>query len=164
MIIELTISGPIDAKKNRLKLVRGHAYYDAQTKANMLEIRAQLGSQWLQTIEHEGRPLRVPRPPLAHPAMACVFYVSQRGTRGDRDGKWTTVVDELVNVGVLKDDCIEDFNGAVLLTSAIRTDGWAGARVFIETGGSLPRLWRHLRRQDLGGWRAPNRFAKAAPK
>lgn len=139
-MVELIVAGHVCSKKNQLKLTRsGHGYYDAQTRANIDGITTQLRAQW--------RDRDLPRPPLAHPAIAVIFYVTT--TNSDRDNKWTTLQDCLVDAGVLKGDSIEDLNSYILLGHAIKTEHTAGARIWLEPTGNFGRLYRYITNQNL---------------
>lgn len=153
-ILELQLSGWTPSKKNDLRWSpkSRRPYYGSETRTAMDSIRSQLERQWRETTDLDGKAITTPKPPLAHPAVAFAFYVTNRGTRSDRDGAITTILDEMVNVGIIPDDCIADFNGPLFVTSAVTTDGWAGARIFIEPSGNFGRLWRYVRNLDLGNW------------
>ncbi len=142
---EITITGNILSKKNMLKMTRsGHGYYDAETRASLNDLSDQVSSQWFRT-DRDGS--RQPRSPLVHPAVAVQFYVVSG--RSDADNKWTTLLDALVSGGVFKDDCIDFFNGGVMILSAIKTPSTAGAKVFIEESGDFDRLYSHVKHQDF---------------
>lgn len=137
---ELVISGHIPSKKNLLKVTAsGRGYYDKEIREQLNDLSEQIATQWKVT-DVEG--VKHPRAPLVHPAMAVVFYVTTG--RSDNDNRWTTVLDALVSGGVLKDDCVEQCNGPVLICSSVRTTTVAGAKVFIQEDGDLARLYRHV--------------------
>jgi hypothetical protein len=142
---EITLTGSIISKKNMLKLSKnGHGYYDPEVRAILNDLNDQVSRQWSATRGG------APRPPLLHPAIAVVFYVTS--DRSDKDNKYTTVLDALVAGGVMKDDCIAYCNGPVLLCEAVMTPSIAGAKVFIEESGDFERLWRHVKAQDFNDY------------
>lgn len=153
-MIELQINGHIIGKKNRLVFNRklNRPVYSTEVRDCLDSIREQLERQWVEETQLNGRVITTQRIPLDDPAIAFVFYVTVRGARADRDGLLTTVLDEMVKVGILKDDCISSWNGPCLITSAVTTD-FSGVRIFIEPHGDLERLHRHLRKADLAGFR-----------
>lgn len=141
---EIVITGNIVSKKNMLKMTKnGHGYYDKEVRESLNDITDQVAKQWTKP-DITGR--RLPRAPLVHPAIAVMFYVVSG--RSDKDNKYTTVLDALVSGGVLKDDCIDQCNGPVLLLEAVKTPSTAGVKVFIQEDGDLDRLMAHCKRQD----------------
>lgn len=141
---EIVISGNIVSKKNLLKMTKtGHGYYAKEVRESLDDIADQVAKQWVRT-DAAGR--KLPRAPLVHPAMAVMFYVVSG--RSDADNKWTTVLDALVAGGVLKDDCIDQCNGPVLILQAVKTPSTAGVKVFVQEDGDFDRLYAHCKRQD----------------
>lgn len=150
---ELVITGTVPSKKNLLKLTKGgRGYYDSATRQILNDLSSQVERQWGS------------RPPLVHPAIAVVFYVTTG--RSDKDNKYTTLLDALVSGGVLKDDCIALCNGPVILCEAVMTPSIAGAKVLLEENGSLASLYRYVMSQDFTeyGWLKLARAARALPK
>ncbi len=141
---EIVISGNIVSKKNMLKMTKnGHGYYAPEVRASLNDIAEQVAKQWYR-YDITGQ--KQQRTPLVHPAMAVMFYVVSG--RSDLDNKWTTVLDALVAGGVLKDDCIDQCNGPVLILQSIKTPNTAGVKVFIQEDGDFDRLYAHCKRQD----------------
>jgi len=153
-IVELAIEGRLYSKKNHLQFNRrsSHPYYPSDVRACMDSVRAQIEHQW---TDDRGNAKQT----LSHPAIAIAFYVNRQGLKSDRDGLWTTVLDELVNAGVLKDDSIESFNSEVLLCKSVLTetpdDGrspFVGARIFLEPNGNFGPLWRYVQKVQFSSY------------
>ena len=145
-VIELVVSGNISAKKNLLRFNSRshHPFYSSELRAELDELVDQIADQWSRIRVGVG----LTGQPLVHPALGVTFY--GQNTRSDRDGKLTTLLDALVSAGVLKDDCIAEFNELCLLGRSYEAPvGLRGARLFLQTDGNFESLWRHMRNTDL---------------
>jgi Holliday junction resolvase RusA-like endonuclease len=137
VIHRIDIPGHVPAKKNLLRPrsnpTRGHSfYYDPETKARLEEINDTVAAYWAG------------RPPLVNPTVVYVFWTITG--RSDRDNKQTTVQDALVKGGVLKDDCIAEYNAKYVVWEA----GWGKefTTVFIaESPNKLESILDHVREQ-----------------
>ena len=86
----LTFAGAIPTKKNGKRAWRGHVVIDPAIKARVEALEWEARSQWAG------------KPPLECAGFELV--VLGKSARGDLDGMATTILDVLVNAGVLRDD------------------------------------------------------------
>lgn len=128
--------------KGNLLVPRKHGggfCYDRKTKEVLLDINDQVRAQWSG------------RPPLMHPHLGFIYYVQT--SLSDKDNKQKTIMDALVQGGVLVDDCIAKCNGWSLLGPAYRASpGVAGVRIFVQDEGDVSDLWEHMRTTDLSSF------------
>lgn len=104
--LKLVLKGHVPAKKNLWKRGRGGRVYlnrEAQDQIDYLTLQAQ--QKWSG------------KQPLTHPNFTVQFYA--RDQRGDRDNKFSTVLDLLQKAGVLVNDNIKQCNGTMTLLPAV---------------------------------------------
>ena len=70
-------------------------------------------------------------PPLEHPDMDVEFYFAD--ARGDRDNRFTTVLDCLRKAGVIVNDNAKRFNGTLVILPAVVGGGREGVVIDIAT-------------------------------
>jgi len=128
----ITIKGNIPSKKNNYSPVsdgRGGAIFKKGDglKTALSAIAWQI-------------PAEVKHLKLRHPDMVFKFDVPTKCAGGDRDNKYTAILDILVMMGVLHDDCIRHCNGKHTILESEITDEhttyiWITPREGQEDGG-----------------------------
>ena len=105
MTANLVLHGHCPSTKNLWKRGKGgRTYIDNETKVLIDALTLQAQAQW----KHE---------PVKHPWMSFQFFTRDR--RRDRDNLLTTVLDCLREAGVIVNDNIESFNGALILLPVV---------------------------------------------
>jgi Holliday junction resolvase RusA-like endonuclease len=95
----------VPCKKNLWKRDKGgRTYIDSETQALIDALTVQAKPHW----KHER---------VTHPRMSIQFFARDR--RRDRDNLLTTVLDCLREAGVIVNDNIKSFNGALILLAAV---------------------------------------------
>jgi hypothetical protein len=110
----ITIKGDIPSKKNNYSPVsdgRGGARF--MKSDNLKTALSAIAWQIPAEVKH----LK-----LRHPEMVFKFDVPTRCAGGDRDNKYTAILDILVMMGVLHDDCIRHCNGKHTILESEITD------------------------------------------
>lgn len=107
--VRLTLWGDIPSKKNRYLPRHGRMIKISSVSRIIDELAVQVPG-WLRGKK------------LTHPDVSVTFTVPKSSTRRDRDGMLTTILDVLVDLGVIKDDCIASFNGKLTVYPAIISD------------------------------------------
>ena len=101
----LVLRGHCPSKKNLWRRGRGGRTYIDDKTADLIDaLTVQARAQW----KHE---------PVTHPDVRVQFFARDR--RRDRDNLLTTVLDCLREAGVIVNDNIKSFNGAVILLPAV---------------------------------------------
>lgn len=104
--VTLTLNGHVPSHKNLWKRGRGgHSYIPEEVRDQLNWLIFQAAQQWRT------------RPAVVHPEMSIQLYVATR--RQDRDNMSQTVIDCLRHAGVLVDDNIAKFNGALTILPAV---------------------------------------------
>lgn len=108
------LNGKVPSKKNRYKPRKsgsGKAFYKDDTLQTQINALAWQIPQELKGLK------------LIHPKIKVRFDVPRSGMAGDRDNKYTTLLDILVTSNVLLDDSIRACNGKhEILESEIGSD------------------------------------------
>lgn len=105
----LDIDGAVPSKKNSYGVSGGRMFKTEKLRNFRTTVLFQ--------IPNELRELK-----LENPSVMVQFFSPKKSWRGDRDNRWTTILDELVNVGFLKDDSTNHFNGVVIQLPVIESD------------------------------------------
>jgi Holliday junction resolvase RusA-like endonuclease len=101
----LTLRGAIPCKKNSYRRsVNGRMYKTDEQAADIRALEWQAKAQWCDE-------------PVTHPAITMRFYLPDM--RRDRDNLATTVLDVLVNAGVLVNDNVRRCNGRIVIEPAV---------------------------------------------
>jgi len=103
--MQITITGPIPSKKNRLRPRKDRKGYFNPDKGRLQDIVYQILMQKGNTE------------PLNQPSIMVHFKCSNG--RGDLDGKWTTLMDCLVKARVLVNDNLRHLPGPVTYSGEI---------------------------------------------
>lgn len=101
--LDITIEADVISKKNAYASRRGGGRFKPDRV-----VRAEEDALYQIPIEYYGLMLE-------HPAVEFKAYLPKKSWAMDRDGAWTTILDYLVKVGVIKDDNVRNFNAPVYL-------------------------------------------------
>jgi len=116
--IEIELIGRIPSKKNKYstRIGRKGIFKDCKLRAELDSLLIQIPA-YLRGLN------------LEHPDIEVSVYVSN--LKQDRDNMLTTILDILVESGVLADDSVAHCNGRITLLPAVKS----------EAPGALIRIW-----------------------
>lgn len=113
--VTFELLGPVPAKKQNWRPGKnGKVIFYGRQKAN--GERVDVRQQYKDLIT-QARIVWGPRRACVHPSIQIQFFVTWRGA--DRDNKLSTVLDALVEAGVLQNDNIAQFNGNLRVLPAV---------------------------------------------
>ena len=94
MPYRITVRGPIPGKKGHRGAVGGRIFTRPLVAQRLKGIEAELLKEWVMVRPH-GRPL---------PCVDVSVHFTVKDFRSDLDGKLTTLLDAMKNIGIIVDD------------------------------------------------------------
>jgi hypothetical protein len=101
----ITFMGKVPSKKNMYTPRKGGMFKNKKLQGELDALSLQVPGIYRDRL-------------LKHPGIEFWFTVPKNGTAADRDGKVTAIMDILVDMGVIKDDCIRECNGTMTIHPA----------------------------------------------
>lgn len=110
-LFRVALSGWPVAKKNRRRIVGGKSLPSRAWEVWRGECLPEVIEAWMEQRVRPGA-LQVPPKPLSQPVVVRArFWLDDFSRRRDGDNSITSILDLLVDAGVLLDDCVEIVRG-----------------------------------------------------